>query len=202
MKRLRLQGKQQVQSDGERQTQTQNRESSVTAHVPSQPMDLSDMSARVRLNMKRSPLESQSDRSKQRRGMEDPDEDEVMIGEVQVNEEVEHPVSEVSVTEFEDWQQKEYDGILRELQSQNEVANKEIIKTRWVLKPQGEGVNANFVMKHFITWKDENNDFYAGAPTPMSFNLVFGFGNKNASRWESHKQSRVSMFPLRFFRRR
>ena len=53
----RLQGKQQVQSDGERQTQTQNRESSVTTHVPSQPMDLSDMSARVRLNMKRSPFE-------------------------------------------------------------------------------------------------------------------------------------------------
>ena len=73
-------------------------------------MDLSDMSARVRLNMKRSPLESQGDRSKQRRKMEDPDDDEVMIGEVQVNEEVEHPTSEVSVTEFDDSQQKEYEG--------------------------------------------------------------------------------------------
>ena len=101
LKRLRLQGKQsQIQSDGGRQTQTLNRESSVTTHVPSQPMDLSDVSARVRLNMKRSLLESQGDRSKQRRVMEDPDEDEVMIGEVQVNEEVEHPTSEVSVTEF------------------------------------------------------------------------------------------------------
>ena len=109
-KRLRLQGKQQVQSDGERQTQTQNRESSVTTHVPSQPMDLSDMSARARLNMKRSPFESQGDRSKQRRVMQDPDEDEVMIGEMQVNEEVEHPMSEVSVAEFDDWQQKEYEG--------------------------------------------------------------------------------------------
>ena len=109
-------------------------------------MDLSDVPARVRLNMKRSPLVSQGDRSKQRRVMEDPDEDEVMIGEVQVNEEVEHPTSEVSVTEFDDWQQKEYEGILRELQSQNdfmsfhgvpssEVTNKEVIKTRWVLKP-------------------------------------------------------------------
>ena len=78
------------------------------------------MSARVRLNMKRSPLESQGDRSKQRRKMEDPDDDEVMIGEVQVKEEVEHPTSEVSVTEFDDSQQKEYEGILRELQSQNE----------------------------------------------------------------------------------
>ena len=64
------------------------------------------MSARVRLNMKRSPLESQGERSKQRRVMEDPDEDEVIIGDVQVSEEVEHPTSEVSVTEFDDWHQK------------------------------------------------------------------------------------------------
>ena len=57
---------------------------------------------------------------------------------------------------------KEYEGILRELHSQNdfmsflgvpssEVTNKEVIKTRWVLKPQGEGVKARFVMKHFNT---------------------------------------------------
>ena len=141
------------------------------------------MPARVRLNMKRSPLESQGDRPKQRRVMEDPDEDEVMSGEVQVNEEVAHPASEVSVAEFDDWQQKEYEGILIELQSQNdfmsfqgfpssEVTSKEVIKTRWVLKPHGEGVKARFVMKHFNTWKDENNDFYAGTPTPVSFNLV------------------------------
>ena len=81
---------------------------------------------------------------KHRRVLEDPDEDEVMIGEIQGNEEVEHPRSEVSATEFDDWQQKEYEGKLRELQSQNdfmsihgapssEVANKEVIKTRWVL---------------------------------------------------------------------
>ena len=44
--------------------------------------------------------------------MEDFDEDEVMIGEVQVNEEVEHPMSEVSVAECDDWQQKEYEGNL------------------------------------------------------------------------------------------
>ena len=81
VERLRLKGKQHAQ----------NRESPATTRVPSQPMDLSEMSARVRLNMKRSPLESQGDRSKQRRVLEDPDEDEVMIGEVQVNEEVEHP---------------------------------------------------------------------------------------------------------------
>ena len=197
VKRLRLQGKQShVQSDGGRQTQTQNRESSVTTHVPSQPMDLSDMSARLRVNMKRSPLESQGDRSKQRRVMEDPDEDEVMIGEVQLNEGVEHPTSEVSGTEFDDWQQKEYQGILRELQSQNdfmsfhgvqssEVANKEVIKTRWVLKPQGQGVKARFVMKHFNTWKDEHNDFYAVTPTPVSFNLVLALAAKRVALGKS-----------------
>ena len=124
------------------------------------------MPARVRLNMKRSPLVSQGDGSKQRRVMEDPDEDEVMIGEAQVNEEVEHPTSEVSVTEFDNWLQKEYEGILRDLQTQHgfmtfhgvpssEVVNKGVIKTRWVLKLQGEGVKAKFVMKHFNTWKDE-----------------------------------------------
>ena len=193
VKRLRLQGKQpQVQSDGGKQSQAQNRESLVTTHVPSQPMDLSDMSARVRLNMKRSPLESQGDRSKQRRVMEDPDDDEVMVGDVQVNEEVEHPTPEVSVTEFDDWQQKESEGILRELQSHNsfmsfhgvpssEVTNKEVIKTRWVLKPQGEGVKARFVMKHFNTWKDENNAFYAGTPTPVSFNLVLVLAAKRVA---------------------
>ena len=28
------------------------------------------------------------------------------------------------------------------------------------------------MMKHFNTWKDENNDFFAGTPTPESLNLV------------------------------
>ena len=63
--------------------------------VPSQRMDLSDTPARVCLNMKRSPLDSQGGRSKQRRVLRDEaDEDEVMIDEIQVNEEVEHPRSE------------------------------------------------------------------------------------------------------------
>ena len=67
----------------EKQSQAQNRESSVSTHVDTcQPMDLSGMPSRVRLNMKRSPLESQVDQPKQRRVMEDPDEDEVMIGEM------------------------------------------------------------------------------------------------------------------------
>ena len=155
VKRLRLGGKQHVQ----------NCESSESTHVPSEPMDLSDMSARVRVNMKR-------ERSKQRRVLENPGEVQVMIGEVQVNEEVEHPRSEVSATEFDDGQQRELEGILRELQSKNDstsmhgvsssvVANKVFIKKRWVLKEQGEGVKARLVMKHFNTWKDENNEFYA-----------------------------------------
>ena len=61
-------------------------------------MDLSDVPTRVRMNMKR----SQDHRAKQRRVLEDPDEDEVMIGEIQVNEEVEHPRSELSPTEFDE----------------------------------------------------------------------------------------------------
>ena len=65
-----------------------------------------------------------------------------------MKEEVEHPRSKVSATEFADWQQKEYEGILRELQSPSSgAANKEVIKTRWVLKPQGEGVKARFAIK-------------------------------------------------------
>ena len=31
----------------------------------------------------------------------------------------------------------------------SEVTNKEVIKTRWLLKPQGEGVKARFVIKKF-----------------------------------------------------
>ena len=62
-------------------------------------MNLSDMSARVRLNMKRSPFESQGDRPKQRRVTEGPEEDEVMDGEVQVNEEVEQLEIEVMRSE-------------------------------------------------------------------------------------------------------
>ena len=100
VKRLRLGGEEHVQ----------NRESSESTRVPSQPMDLSDMPPRVRVNMKRSLFESQDDRKKQRRVLENPDEDEVVTGEVQVNEDVDHPRSEVSATEFHDWQQNEYEG--------------------------------------------------------------------------------------------
>ena len=61
-----------------------------------------DAPSRVRLNMKRSPLESQGARSKQGRLLKDPDEDEVMIGESHVSEEVEHQRSEASATECDD----------------------------------------------------------------------------------------------------
>ena len=174
---------------GRKTTRSESRKFS--NHVPSQTMALSDMSARVRVNMKRSPLESEDGRV-----LEDPGEDEVMIGEIQVNEAVEHPRSEVSATELDDWQQKGYEGILRELQSQNdfisihevpssEAANKEVIKTRVVLKPFGEGVKARYVMKHWNTWKDENNDFFAGTPTPVSFNLVWAVAAKRVALGKS-----------------
>ena len=67
----------------------------------------------------------------------------------------------------------------------SEVANKEVIKTRWVLKPQAEDVKARFVMKHFNTWKDEKNDFYAGTPTPVSFNLVLALAAKRVALGKS-----------------
>ena len=79
-------------------------------------MDLSGAPAHVRLNMKRSPLESHIERQRQRRVIKNLDGDEVMIGEIQVNEVVEHPWSEVSTTEFHDWQQREYVEKLTELQ--------------------------------------------------------------------------------------
>ena len=67
----------------------------------------------------------------------------------------------------------------------SEVANKRVIETRCVLKPQGEGVKARFVMKHFNTWKDENNDFYARTPTPVSFNLVLALAAKRGALGKS-----------------
>ena len=44
------------------------------------------------------------ERPKQRRVLEDPDGDGVMIGEIQVNEEVQRLWSEISPTDFDDWQ--------------------------------------------------------------------------------------------------
>ena len=64
-----------------------------------------------------------------------------------------------------------------------EVANNEVIKTRWVLKPQVEKVVK--VMKHFNTWKDENNGLYAGTPTPVSFNLVLALVAKRVALGKS-----------------
>ena len=130
-----------------------------------QPVRISNLS----VNMKRSPLESQDDRVKQRRVLQHPEEDEVMIGEVQVNEEAEHIRSEVSTTEFDDWQQKEYEGILGELRRQNdfmsfhgvpssEVANKEVIKTCWVLKPHGE---------RSLTQAEQDRQFFGNGPRKL-----------------------------------
>ena len=40
-------------------------------------------------------------------------------------------------------------------------------------------------MKHSDTWKDENNDFYAGTPTPVSFNLVLALAAKRVALGKS-----------------
>ena len=121
--------------------------------------------------------------------MEDPDGDEV----IQVNEEEEHPWSEVSATDFDDWHHKECAGKLKALQSLNdtmsiygvpssEVVYKEVIITRWVLKEQGETVNTRLVMNIPIkTWKDGSNEFDAGAPTPVTFSLVLARAAKRVA---------------------
>ena len=61
-----------------------------------------------------------SEQPEQRRVLEDPDGDEVTIVDIQVNEEVEHPWSEVSATAVADWQQREHGVKLKDLQSQND----------------------------------------------------------------------------------
>ena len=40
-------------------------------------------------------------------------------------------------------------------------------------------------MKHFNTWKDENNDFNARTPTPVSFNLVLALAAKRVALGKS-----------------
>ena len=62
---------------------------------------------------------------------------------------------------------------------------KEVIKTRAVLKPQGEGVKARIVLKHFITWQGENNGFHAGTPTPVSLNFVLALAAKRVALGKS-----------------
>ena len=68
-------------------------------------------------------------------------------------------------------QKRAHEGIVKELQSHNdfksmhgvpssEVVNKEIIKTRMMLKAQGERAKVRLVIKHVNTWKDEYNKFY------------------------------------------
>ena len=89
----------------------------------------------------------------------------------------------ISPEEFDDWRELERAGKVRELQSQSDfksmhgvpseqVVGKTVIKTRWVLKELGDSVKAKLVMKHFNTWKDSENQFYAGTPLPVSLNLL------------------------------
>ena len=40
-------------------------------------------------------------------------------------------------------------------------------------------------LKHFNTWKDESNDFFARTPTPESFNLVLALAAKRVALGKS-----------------
>ena len=40
-------------------------------------------------------------------------------------------------------------------------------------------------MKHFNAWTDNNNDFYAATPTPVSFNLVLVLAAKRVALGKS-----------------
>ena len=71
------------------------------------------------LPVKRSPLESRGNLTK-RHIIKNPDCDEHMIGEVQVNEEVEYSWPELKQQIVHHWHQKKRHGKLRELQSQND----------------------------------------------------------------------------------
>ena len=148
-------------------------------------MNLSDAAARVRLNMKRCHLQSHGERPKQRRVLEDPDGDEVMIGETQ--EKLNMHGQKSQPHKFDDWQHKESSGKLKELQSQNdfmsmhevpssEAVNKEVIKTRWVLKQQSEAVNPRTTRG-----KKKAVSFHARTPTPVSCNLVLALRAKRVA---------------------
>ena len=67
--------------------------------------------------------------------------------------------------------------------SSTEVAHKEVIKERWMLKERSEGDKARIVMKHFNTWKEENHDFYA--ETLQCRSIWFWLWQQNAWHWAS-----------------
>ena len=55
-------------------------------------------------------------------------------------------------------------------------------------------MKACFVMKHYNTWKDENNDFYARTPTPVSFNLVLALAAKRVALGKSQTIACLNFF--------
>ena len=142
--------------------------------------------------------------------MEDPDENEVMIGEVQENEEVEHPTSEVFITDIHDWQKKECEGILRELQSQNDFMSFHGVPSSEVTNKEVVSLGAETTRRRCqCIIRDET--FQRGKmKTNISMqehqlqcrSIWFWLWQQNASRSDSHKKLRVSMFPLRLFMRR
>ena len=134
---------------------------------------------------------------KQRSMLQDPDGDKVMIGEIQVNEVVEHPWSEISATDIDDGKQREYAGgtsrapvIMRfhehawstKFWSCQQRCHQ---NTLVFLKEQGGTVISRLVMKHFNTWEEESNAFFAGSPTPDSFHLVLALAPKRVALGKS-----------------
>ena len=145
--------------------------------------------------MKHRPLESHSERRKQRRVIESSDGYETIIGEVQVHEE-----SEVVWPEGQ--------GKVKGLQSQkdfmrmhgvpsSEVVNQETSGARWVMEEQGDSVKGRQVMKHFDSWKDENNEFLCRNTdsSPVQFGL--GTGSKASDLVHSQNNCMSQMQPRR-----
>ena len=73
-----------------------------------------------------------------------------------------------------------------------------VIKTRWVLTPEGEGVKATFVMKRFTSGKTRTMISMQEHQLRCR-SIWFGLWQQNVTH---HKQLRVSMFPQRFLMRR
>ena len=133
------------------------------------------------------------------------------MGEIQVNEEVEHSKSEVSTNLT--LGNREYEGKLKELQSRNDfmsmhgvsssvVANEEVIITHWVLKEQGEGVKARLVIETFQHVERREQRFPCRNTNSSVVQFGSGFGSRTCRTGQVKKPLRVSMFPLRFFMRR
>lgn len=149
----------------------------------------------MRMNEKRSP-EAQGGRESMKKQRRIDSEGSMVIGAIHVNEEDTDNYPEITPEEFDDWHHRQREAKITELKShdsfrsmhgvtKNEVIGKNIIKTRWVMRDQGDTVKGRLVMKHFNTWKDEEGEFYAGTPLPSSFNLLLSLAAKRVALGQS-----------------